>query len=102
MCPFYTVEQTGVPGVRLVEADKPAQALHHVIEDTFTVKKVDGAELLAAAKQAEPEVAGKAKKADPAEPQSGEGEEPEQSETGEKSQFERMVEATNGVANEAE
>ncbi len=56
--PFYVVEQRGVPGKRLVEADKPASALNHVIADSFTCKKVDGRELLDAAKECVVEIAG--------------------------------------------
>ena len=75
--PFYLVEQKGVPGARLVEADKPAGALNHVIEDTFDVKRVDGRELLEAAKQYEAEVAGvKPKEPDDSEDEGSEGEEP--------------------------
>jgi|JI10StandDraft_1071094.scaffolds.fasta_scaffold599618_1 hypothetical protein len=44
--PFYTVEQKGVPGKRLIEAEKPAGAVNHVVEDQFIVKRVDGRELL--------------------------------------------------------
>lgn len=44
--PFYVVEQKGVPGKRLVEADKPAGALNHVVENQFDVKRVDGRELI--------------------------------------------------------
>lgn len=44
--PFYIVEQKGVPGKRLVEADKPAGALNHVVENQFEVKRVDGRDLI--------------------------------------------------------
>lgn len=46
MAPFYVVEQNGVPGKRLVEADKPAGALNHVVENQFEVKRVDGRDLI--------------------------------------------------------
>lgn len=48
--PFYTVEQKGVPGIRLVEAPRADSALKHVVEDAFTVVQVDGRALLDAAK----------------------------------------------------
>lgn len=53
--PFYLVTQKGVPGGRLVEADKPGQALQFVIAQTFDAKRVDGRELLEAAREYEPE-----------------------------------------------
>lgn len=56
--PFYLIEQRGVPGRRLVEAEKPQTALNHVIEDAFTVKRVTDRELVDAAKELEIEVAG--------------------------------------------
>ena len=59
MCPFYVVEQRGVPGMRLVEAEKPQGAINHVIADAFTCRKVDGRELLDAFKKCgDAEVAG--------------------------------------------
>lgn len=57
--PIYIVEQRGVPGKRLVEADKPQGAINHVISDAFTCRKVDGRELIDAFKECgELEVAG--------------------------------------------
>jgi hypothetical protein len=55
--PFYLVTQKGIPGGRLIESEKPQGALQHVIADQFEVKRVDGRELLDAAKQYEPESA---------------------------------------------
>jgi len=49
--PIYIVEQRGVPGKRLVEADKPQGAINHVISDAFTCRKVDGRELIDAFKE---------------------------------------------------
>ena len=49
--PIYVVEQRGVPGKRLVEAEKPQGAINHVIADAFTCRKVDGRELLEAFKE---------------------------------------------------
>ncbi len=56
--PFYIITLKGVPGFRLVEADKPQQARDHVIADMIEVKRVENRELIDAAKQVEPEVAG--------------------------------------------
>ena len=57
--PFYLIEQRGVPGKRLVEAEKPQGAINHVIADAFTCRKVDGRELLDAFKECgDAEVAG--------------------------------------------
>lgn len=58
MANFYLVEQRGVPGARLVEAERPASAINHVIDGAFSAKRVDGRELLDAAKDYEVEVAG--------------------------------------------
>jgi hypothetical protein len=66
--PFYLIEQRGIPGERLVEAEKPQTALNHIIEDSFTVRRVTDRELVDAAKRCEIEVAG-APKVDP-EPES--------------------------------
>ena len=55
--PFYLVTQKGVPGGRLVEAEKPGQALQYVIGTQFDTRRVDGRELLDAAKLYEPESA---------------------------------------------
>lgn len=66
MANFYIVEQRGVPGARLIEAERPASAINHVTEGAFTVKRVDGRDLLDAAKLYEVEVAGV--KPTPAEP----------------------------------
>lgn len=65
--PFYVVEQKGVPGKRLVEADKPASALSHVVQGSFTITKVDGRELLDAVMNDKcvVEVAGGPKEPDP-------------------------------------
>ncbi len=76
--PFYTVEQKGVPGKRLIEAEKPAGAVNHVVEDQFIVKRVDGRELL----DAWQECGGQAERAggpvpDPGTPKNNDGEEPE-------------------------
>mgnify|MGYP000846789746 CR=1 FL=1 len=62
--PFYLIEQRGIPGERLVEAEKPQTALNHIIEDSFTVRRVTDRELVDAAKRCEIEVAG-APKVDP-------------------------------------
>lgn len=56
--PFYLIEQRGIPGERLVEAEKPQTALNHIIEDSFTVRRVTDRELIDAAKRCEVEVAG--------------------------------------------
>jgi hypothetical protein len=63
--PFYLVEQKGVPGARLIEADKPAGAINHVVGDTFSAKRVEGRELLDAAKNYDVEVAGDNKPSEP-------------------------------------
>jgi len=47
-----------VPGARLIEAERPASAINHVIDGAFSAKRVDGRELLDAAKLYEVEVAG--------------------------------------------
>ena len=45
--PIYSVTQTGSLGLpRMVEATKPAEALNHVIADTFVVERVDGRDLI--------------------------------------------------------
>ena len=78
--PFYIVKQAGVEGQRLVEADKPAGALNHVIGDSFTATKVDGRELIDAAEAAKDteygvEIAGVTKPAENgSEPAGSEGE----------------------------
>lgn len=64
MANFYLVEQRGVPGARLVEAERPASAINHVIDGAFSAKRVDGRELLDASKLYEVEIAG-VKPADP-------------------------------------
>lgn len=56
--PFYLIEQRGVPGERLVEAEKPQTALNHVIENAFTVRRVSDRDLIEAAKRCDIEVAG--------------------------------------------
>lgn len=56
--PFYLIEQRGIPGERLVEAEKPQTALNHIIDDSFTVRRVTDRELIDAAKRCEVEVAG--------------------------------------------
>ena len=61
MANFYLVEQRGVPGARLIEAERPASAINHVVDDAFSAKRVDGRELLDAAKLYEVEVAGLSK-----------------------------------------
>lgn len=58
MANFYLVEQRGVPGARLIEAERPASAINHVIDGAFSAKRVDGRELLDAAKLYEVEIAG--------------------------------------------
>lgn len=56
--PIYLVTQKGVPGERLVEADKPQQALNYVIGSSFETKRIDGRELVDKAKTIDIEVAG--------------------------------------------
>lgn len=58
MAHFYLIEQRGVPGARLIEAERPAGAINHVVDGAFTAKRVDGRELLDAAKLYEVEIAG--------------------------------------------
>lgn len=78
--PIYLVEQKGVPGARLIEAEKPAGAINHVIDSSFTAKRLDGRELLDAAKLYDLEVAG-VKPADPP-PPAGNEEEHQQQDAG--------------------
>lgn len=61
--PIYLVEQRGVPGGRLVEATKPASAIEHVVQDCFICKRIDGRDLIEAARKYELEVAGAPKEA---------------------------------------
>ena len=56
--PFYLVKDKESGAKRLVEADKPQGALNHVIGTRFDCDRVDGRELLDAAKECEVEVAG--------------------------------------------
>lgn len=58
MANFYFVEQRGVPGARLIEAERPASAINHVVDGAFSAKRVDGRELIDASKLYEVEVAG--------------------------------------------
>ncbi|WP_375188468.1 hypothetical protein [Sphingobium yanoikuyae] len=67
--PFYLVEQKGVPGVRFVEADKPATAINHVVGDSFSCTRVDGRDLVNAARQYECELAGGPKASPEPEPE---------------------------------
>ena len=55
---FYLIEQRGVPGARLVEADTPAKAKGHVVDGAFTVTRLEGRALIEAAKEHEVEIAG--------------------------------------------
>ncbi len=56
--PIYLVEQKGIPGARLVDAEKPQGAINHVVDSLFTCKRVDGRQLLDVAKLYELETAG--------------------------------------------
>lgn len=75
--PFYKVEQRGVPGLRLVEADTPAQARNHVVNGAFTTTKVEGRDLIDAAKEHTIEIAGEKPKDEPATDYADETVEPE-------------------------
>lgn len=75
--PFYKIEQRGVPGLRLVEADTPAQARNHVVNGAFTTTKVDGRELIDAAKEHPIEIAGEKEEEKPADNYADADSEPE-------------------------
>lgn len=85
--PFYLVEQKGVPGARLVEAEKPAGAINHVIGSTFTAKRLQDRDLIDAARTYDVEVAGApvlepeepkmTNGGNPGEPSSGDGLDPD-------------------------
>lgn len=47
-----------MPGARLIEAERPASAVNHVVDGAFSAKRVEGRELLDAAKLYEVEIAG--------------------------------------------